>query len=300
MTSKTAQSGFTLTELLVGTSIFSLVMIGLISFSSFAIRMISRNLATNRTHEVVRISDLQLLRHLHEAGSAFRLVTFDGTTYTDASPAATADVDATSGRLISTRENGVRFRRLGGGPYKLTANTTAASTDLSFNFAINGQVPYVPQAGDKVVIPLIAREYDITAVPVVPSTGSPVGTVTVSSAGGIGFTLNATAAGNVTTAYFYPSAAFTVWNGQLRYHKDFSGSRKSTFTLVRDNITSPRPFALLYPTGGGPTDGLNLRISLEAYDGSHSARQFTNGTTTLQAVIPTRTAPTAISSTNSY
>ena len=295
-------NGFTLVELLVGTSVFSLVMVGLISFSAFAIRMVSRNLATNRTHEVVRISDLQFLRHLHEAGSAFRLVDFNGTTYTDAAPTATTDLDASSNpsRNISTRANGVRFRRLGGGPYRLTADTTSSSTTLSFNFAVNGQVPYVPKVGDKLVIPLIAREFDISAVPVPPTTGAPIGTVTIANAGGLGFTLNATVAWNVTTGYFYPSAAFTVWDGRLRYHNDFSGSRKSDFTVVRDNVTSPRPFALLYPSLAGATDGLNLRISLEAYDGQYTARQFTNGTTTLQAVIPTRTAPTPISSTNSY
>jgi hypothetical protein len=282
--------------MLVAASVFSLVLLSLYGFSSFALRMVSRNLATNHTHEVVRFSDLQLKRYLHEAGSAFRLVNFDGTTYTDLTPTATADTDTSSGLLVSTRGNGVRFRRLGGGPYRLTASTTSSSTDLSFNFSTNGQVPYVPKVGDKFVIPVIAREFDITAVPTTPTTGSPVGTVRIAS--GLGFTLNATAAGNVTTAYFYPSAAFTVWNGNLRYHEDFSGTRKANFTVVRGNVTSPRPFALLFPTGGGSSDGLKLRVSLEAYDGAYSARLFSNGTTTLQAVIPTRSAPTPISSTN--
>lgn len=292
--------GFTLLELLVAAVVISLVLLGLYSFSAFALRMVSRNLATNHTHEVIRISDLRLTRNLHEAGSAFRLFDFNGSTYTDASPTATTDTDSSSGLLISTRANGVRFRRLGGGPCRLTASTTSASTDLTFDFSSNGQVPYIPQVGDKFVIPVIAREFDISAVPAPPSSGSPTGTVRISDAGGLGFTLNATGAGNVTTAYFYPSAAFTVWNGSLRYHEDFTGSRRDNFVVVRNNITSPRPFALLFPAGGGTTDGLKLRVSLEAYDGSHSARRFSSGTTTLLAVIPTRTAPTPISSTNSY
>jgi prepilin-type N-terminal cleavage/methylation domain-containing protein len=292
--------GFTLVEMLVAASVFSLVLLSLYGFSAFALRMVSRNLATNHTHEVVRISDLRLMRHLHEAGSAFRLVNFDGTTYTDVAPTATADTDTSTGLLVSTRANGVRFRRLGGGPYRLTASTTSSSTDLSFDFRTNGQVTYVPQVGDKFVIPVIAREFDISAVPTVPSSGSPVGTIRIADAGGLGFTLNATGAGNVTTGYFYPSAAFTVWNGSLRYHDDFSGARRANFNVVRRNITSPRPFALLFPTGGGSSDGLKLRVSLEAYDGAYSARLFSNGATTLQAVIPTRTAPTPISSTNSY
>lgn len=293
------KAGFTLVELLVGASVISLVMLGLMSFSAFAVRMVSRNLATNRTHEVVRISDLNLLRHLHEAGSSFRLLNFDGTNYTDATPTVTTDTDAASGKLISTRANGVRFRRLGGGPYRLTSNVNSSSTNLSFHFAVNGQVPYAPKVGDKLVIPLIGREYDISAVPVSPTVGSPVGTITISDSGGVGFSLQVTGGTYITTAYFYPSAAFTVWNGRLRYHNDFTGARRANFTVVRDNITSPSPFALLFPSATGSSDGLSLRVSLEAYDGSYSARMFTNGATTLQAVIPTRSAPTAVSSTNS-
>jgi len=292
-------AGFTLVELLIGASIFSLVTIGVITFTFFSSRMVARNLATNRTHEVIRISDLQFLRYLHESGSAFRLLNFNGTTYPDATPTATSDVDATSGRTVSTRANGVRFRRLGGGPYRLAANTTSGSRNLQFNFSVNGQVPYVPQVGDKLVLPLIAREYDISAVPVVPTASLPTGTVTIADAAGIGFTLDATTAGNVTTGYFYQSVAFTVWNGQLRFHPDFSGARRAQWTLVRSDITSPLPFALIFPAGGGTTpDGLNLRVSLEAYDGAYTARQFTNGTTTLHTVIPTRTSPTPVSSTN--
>lgn len=292
-------AGFTLVEMLVGSSILSLVFLGVVSVSFFSSRMVARNLATNRTHDVVRMSDLQFLRYLHESGSAFRLLNFDGTSYTDLTPTATTDVDATSGRTVSTRANGVRFRRLGGGPYRLTANTTSSSTNLTFNFSVGGQVAYVPKVGDKLVLPLIAREYDITAVPVVPTAGAPTGTVTISGSAGLGFTLDATTAGNVTTAYFYESVAFIVWGGQLRFHNDFSGTRRGQFTLVRSDITSPQPFALLFPAAGGTTpDGLNLRVSLEAHDGMHSARQFTNGTATLHTVIPTRTSPTPISSTN--
>ena len=292
-------AGFTLVEMLMAISIFTVVTAGLVSFSSFTTRTIARNLATNRTHETVRISNLQFLRYFHESASAFRLLDFNGTTYTDTTPAGTSDQDATTGRYASTRSNGVRFRRLAGGPFRFTANTTTGSTNLSFDFGVNGQVPYVPNVGDKLVIPLVSREFDISAVPTVPTAGSPTGTVTIADAGGLGFTINATAAGNTTTAYFYRSTAFTVWNDTLRYHNDFTGARKPNFTVVRTNVTSPKPFSLLYTSPTGTTDGLSVRISLEAHDGDYSARRFANGTATLQAVIPTRFLPTPITSTNS-
>jgi hypothetical protein len=282
----------------VATSIFSLVLAGLAAFSAFSIRMISRNLATNHTHEVVRISDLQFLRYLHEAGSAFQLVNFDGTNYTDFNPAVTTDVDGATGRFVSERANGVRFRQLGGGPFRLTADTSATNRTLSFNFLGADSDPYIPKVGDKLLLPLIGRECEISAVSSTPTVSNPISQITIADTGGLGFSLNATATGNITTGYIYRSAAFTVWGNTLRYHSDFASTRKSNFTVVRQNITSPKPFGLLYTNGSA--DDLNLRISLEAYDGAYSARLFSNGATTLQALIPTRTVPPLVNKTNSY
>lgn len=292
MTTKSASQltrspgGFTLVEVFVATSVFSLVMIGLFSFTAFSMRMVSRNLATNRTHEVVRMSNLQFLRYIHEASSPFTLVNYNGTNYSDVtSPAATTDVETMSGRLITARSNGVRFRRFAGGPYKLKSDVGLNTTTLAFDFSVNGAVPYIPAVGDKLSLPVIDKVAEITAVSGTPTTGAPIVNITIAS--GLGYTLNATNPANITTGYFYSASAFTVWDGQLRYHKDFSGSRKNSYVQVRDSITSPLPFGLLYRTGSATVDNTSLRVSLEAYDGSFSARAFTNGTTTLKITIPT-------------
>lgn len=294
----THTSAFTLVELLISAAIFSGVTIAVLAFGATSTRLIARNLATNHSHESMRITDQTLLSDLHDSASPFRLLDFDGTNYTDADPTATTDKDAYTQQYASTRSNGVRFRQLAGGPYKFSADAKASDTSLKLDFGVGGKVPYVPQVGDKIALPLLAREFDITAVTKTPAVGSTGGTITISEPNGLGFTIDATTAGNITTAYFYRSVAFTVYGGNLRFHENFTGANKGTFKIIRDKITSPKPFAVLFAEDAPLSDGLNLRISLEFYDRSYSARRFTSGTVTLQATIPPRTRPTPISSTN--
>ena len=284
--------------MMISIGIFSLVSLALLAFGATSSRLIARNLATNHSHETMRISDLELAHDLHNSASAFRLIDFDGTTYTDSSPTATTDRDTTGQLSISTRSNGVRFRELAGGPYRFSSDAKATDTKLKFDFGVGGKLPYVPQAGDKIAIPLIAREFDITAVVKAPTAGNTNGTVTISDSTGLGFTIDATTAGNITTAYFYREVAYTVYGGQLRFHANYTGASKGSYTVVRDKITSPKPFALLFTPGSSISDGLALRISLEAYDSSFSARKFTGGTVTLQTIVPPRNVPTPVSSTN--
>ena len=292
------QQAFTLAELIVATAVFAGVTVALMTFSQTTLRLFARNLSVNHSHDSVRIADQQILRDLHNAASNFRLMSFDGTTYTDVTPSVTTDVDKLTGKLISTRGNVVRFRVLAGGPYKMNANATPASTNLSIDFSVGTTLPYVPQVGDKVVLPLISREYGITAVPTVPTTGSRTGVITINDTGGLGFTVDATTAGNVTTAYFYREVAYSVWGGALRYHKNFNSTNKTSWVQVRDRITSTQPFGLLYPTAASLVETAALRVSLETYDPNYTGRKFSNGTATLQAVIPPLNIPTPISSTD--
>ena len=289
---------FTIVELIVATAVFAGVTVALMTFSQTSLRLFARNLSVNHSHEAVRTADLQMLRDLHDSASAFRLMNFNGTTYTDLNPAVTTDVDPLTQKFISTRGNAVRFRRLAGGPYKITANTTPVSTNLTVDFSVGTTLPYVPQVGDKIVLPLISREFGITAVPTVPTSGSRTGVVTIDDTGGVGFTIDATTAGNVTTAYCYREVAYSVFGGTLRYHKNFTSTNKTSFVQVRDKVTSTQPFGLLYPTATAQVETAALRISLEAYDPNYTGRRFSNGTATLQAVIPPLNIPTPISKTD--
>ncbi|EDY18600.1 hypothetical protein CfE428DRAFT_3985 [Chthoniobacter flavus Ellin428] len=293
------RSAYTLVELLVAMAIFSMVSVGLFAFASASLRMVGRNLATNHTHEVMRISDQELLYNLHASASAFQLITFDGTNYADASPTVTADQDPFTQQYISTRTNGVRFRLSASGPYKITSvsnDTKNQATTFTLDLSVNNTGQFTPavEVGDKLVIPLISHEYDVTAASITGTTA----TVTVTPL--LGFTIQPTIPGNFTTAYLYREVAYTVYNNQLRYHADYTGKNKSKYVLVRDKITSPKPFAVLFATATSPSSTcLNLRFSLEFYDTNYSSKKYTSGTATLQAIIPPRVQPTDVTSTNS-
>jgi len=289
---------FTLAEMMVALAVFATVSLGLFTFTATSLRLVGRNLATNHSHGNMRVSDQELLYNLHASASPFVLITYNGTAYADATATSTSDVDAFTQQNISNRTNGVRFRLAGGGPYQLTASTTSASTSLTFNFGVGSAVPYVPEVGDKVVLPLLSSSFDITAVTQTPTVANPTGIITISAP--LGFAVNTTTAGNVTTGYFYREVAYTVYNNQLRYHANYTGSNQGNYTIVRDDVTSPNPFALLFAPSAPTSTGLNLRLSLEFYDiDYYSARNYKNGTVTLQAVIPPRAQPPDVTQTNS-
>lgn len=285
-------------ELLAAAAVFGSITVALMLYTSTSARMVGRNLATNHSHENIRVASQRIMDTLHDAASPFVLVNFDGTNYSDATTSATADVDLYTSRNIGTRANGVRFYLLAGGPYKLTQTALPTTTDLRFDFSSGGQVPYQPIVGDRIVIPLISREFQITMVVTAPTPSAPTGVVRINDTNGVGFQLTV-GTGNCTPAYFYRKSAFTVYQNQLRFHKTFEGAAKADFIVVRNDITSPKPFGLLYDSATAPSsDGRQLRMSLETTDGSYSNRAFGSSTTTLVGVVPQRTLPLQLNSTD--
>ena len=123
-------------------SLFAGVTVALLTFGQTSLRLVMRNLATNHSHESARISELKMLKDCHESASAFRLFTFDGSNYVDSTPVATSNEEPLTQRLVSSRANGVRFRKLGGGPYQLKANTLPASTSLTFDFGVGNPTSF--------------------------------------------------------------------------------------------------------------------------------------------------------------
>ena len=284
---------FTLVEMLLTLGLVGVVGLTLLIFTFAASRFAARNLATNHSHEATRLSSQTLLKELRDSASSFRLFNANGTTYTEVPAAATSELDTLSKEYVSNRTNGVRFRQLMGGPFTLTTSTTPTANVLTFDFRTGVASTYVPIVGDKLVLPLISREYDITAV---SGSFAPSGTVTISPE--IGYTLNTTSP-NLITGYFYRRVAFTVADNELRYHDNFTGANRSNYRVVRTGVTSPKPFSLLFPTPSAlSTDALQLRVSMEFTDLGYSARKFGNGTTTLYSVFPPRNQPTAITATN--
>lgn len=279
---------------MVATGLFGIVASALVIFTSTSVRLVIRNLSTNHSHDVVRVGGAKVLADLHAASSRYRLMSFNGTSYTDATPVVTSDQDVLTQQYVSSRTNGVRFYRNAGGPFKISSNVSSSATSLDFDFSVGGIVTYVPQTGDRVRLPLLDREFGISAVTVVPTNGSPQGRITIDDPDGVGFTIT-TGTGMETIGYFYRKAAYTVFNQELRYHENFQGSQAGIYKVVRSNVTSPKPFGLLYPTSTSLTsDALNLRVSLESADADYSQRAMLGSTVTLQTVIPARTQPPEI------
>lgn len=306
--SRRSHSAFTLVEVLIAAVIAAALGVGLLLYSTFATRLISGNMATNHSHDTVRVSIERMMYDMHGAASSLRLVNFDGTTYTDATPTATSDQDPLSGQYLSTRHNAVRYYKYSGGPYKLLGDAAGSSplpstaTVLQFEFGplVGGNLPYVPSVGDKMQLPLISREFTITAVNVAPTTSNTKGTVTLDTAVGfILYTVGPTPSGvanPITTGLFYEKVGYSVWNNELRYHKTFPPATASDTMVLRGNVTSTKPFSVLFPTTTGLSDNLNLRVSLESYDLYFGLKIFQNSTTTLQSVLPSRTQPATLNS----
>ncbi len=286
------RGAFTIVEMLVSAGLFSMVAMGLMAFTVFSMRLIARNLATNHGHEAARTSTQRMLADLHEAASPFRLINFDGSSFSDLTPAVSADQDPFTSQYLSTRANGVRFRSLVSEPCRLAAATTPNSTELTFEFG-----SYVPQTGDKVAIPLISRQFDIVTVTAAPSGPNGLGRIQIGTGTkpeAIGFTM-AVGGENYTTGHFFRQVAYTVFNNVLRFHRNYPSSASADSSEVHGNVTSPSPFALLYEKANSlSSDGLNLRVSLETYDLSYSARAFSSAATTHQTIIPPRNQPALI------
>lgn len=310
-TSSIRTLAFTLVEMMMASGAFAIFSAGIMMYASSALQMSARNLATNHSHETARGSLQRLLSEVHQSASRFQLINFNGTSYTDVDATVTGDRDAYTQQFISARANGVRFLRLAGGPYKLTGNglsSTVATTDSTLEFDFTGS-SYLPSLGDKLQIPLITREFQVVAPAPRHTTGGKW-VVTLSSA--VGFSIitssGVTASGidlpnPVVVGVFYQRVGYTVWNNELRFHPHLTNppypaavASTDVPTVIRRNVTSPKPFGLLFPAASGSlSDACNLRVSLESYDTQYSARLFLNGTTTLQAVIPSRNQPPILS-----
>jgi prepilin-type N-terminal cleavage/methylation domain-containing protein len=283
--SRNHRRGFTLVEMMLVLGLVGVVGLGLLMFTFASSRFVARNLATNHSHEATRLSSQTLLKELHEAASAFELINAAATTFAEVSAATTSEVDKLTSQNVSTRTNGVRFRQLVAGPIALTANTTPEDLTLTFNFSGG---TYVPMVGDRLTLPLIAREYGITSV-----SGNTVGIHEK-----LGFTLN-TASPNIVTGYFYRKVALTVFNNELRYHDAINFPNLGSSRVVRGGVTSPKPFSVFFPDATGTqSDKSELRVSMEFTDLDYSARRFGNGTTTLYTVFPPRTVPVPIRTQN--
>lgn len=261
----------------------------MLAFSASGMRLIACNFAVNDTHEWARRSGQRFWLDLHNSATAFRLFNCSGpagTVFTDIIARPTTDRDPWTNRFLSQPANGVRFRRVAGGPFRIISNVN----DLTGNrmtFRLSGG--FVPQVGDVVSVPLIDKELKVEQVVSASSTQCEVRFDKE-----INSKLPDTA-NNLALGTFYRRAAFSVFGRELRYHRNFSGAAAAEFTVVARNVASTVPFAVLHDALPD-SDGLTLHVSLETGDAPRAALRFGATTTRLQAGVPPRVTPTILSS----
>ena len=85
--------GFTFLELAVAGGLFSVTAAVLVTFLVISSRFISRNFATNHSHETTRTAAQRMLRDLLDSGSPFALLNCTGTNGTTFTPLASAVTD---------------------------------------------------------------------------------------------------------------------------------------------------------------------------------------------------------------
>jgi prepilin-type N-terminal cleavage/methylation domain-containing protein len=181
------RSGFTLVEMMISLAVFSMLMLGLLYYTTMISHMIARNMTVNHSHDTNRVMIERAWNDLHVSATNFVLVSFDGANYTDVSPTYSGGSDTdfyfyspTPYLINDNRANGVRFMVPMGAPYQITGdgngnNTVAAtSTSVQLNILAGG---YIPVVGDKIQIPIVNQTFDIiTPAPASTGTGLNGGT----------------------------------------------------------------------------------------------------------------------------
>ena len=221
------RGGFTLVELLIGSTIGILVSVGVFAFIDTGSMLTARNLSVNLTSNSMRTALDRLENTIQQAATNPRLMDTAGAAVTGNGPAA-----------------GVRFDRFVGGPVVVNpGSTTLASSATSFTIRYAQASSPAPSAGDIIRLdgtaltlrPRIASVTSNTAV----SAGMRDAAVTLTAA--LGTTVTSTTglrAGLVRDVAF---AVMPAGGGrELRQFHDMAGTTNlndaSRFSVVTDQI----------------------------------------------------------------
>jgi hypothetical protein len=287
--------GVTLFETVVSVGILMLVSTGIYLLLSQSSRMTGRVIATNMSHLNVRKGYNAISDILKESGSAYVLINRSGSGFVDVQATGTTTREPMTNRFLSNRANGVRFRRFAGGPFLLNASTTPTSISLTFRFdPINGQDVYLPQPGDRLVLPLVAQELAVLSVTTQPTATDRRGTIVVDR--GVGFTLTPSTT-NLITGRFYRSSALAVVNNSILYYPSFTLATPGSSRVLGTGVRSVSPFALVVPTSTTTvSSGVELHAALGIHDQSRARWARNSALATINSVISPRLYPTPIAS----
>lgn len=221
------QSGFTLVEMLIGSTIGVIVSLGVFAFIDTGSMLTARNLAVNLTSNSMRGTLDRIENLIQQADTLPQLIDTSGSTVAGTGPAA-----------------GVRFDLFAGGPVVVNPGTqTLASTVTSFTIRYAQASSRAPMAGDILRLdgtadslrPRINSVTSNTAL----SAGMREATVTLTAA--LGTAVSATTA---LRANIVRQVALVVMPGgagrQLRYFTDMAGTTNmndaTKYAVLTDQI----------------------------------------------------------------
>jgi len=145
LTTRSHKRAFTLVEMGISTSIFSVVGLTLCSLVNTTTILGAKNTALNTAHQQARTAMVQMLQDLHSSVSLPSLVDANGNTVSGAGPAA-----------------GIAFQQWSSGPHKIKFDASTSQNQITVTLTPNGGPVRV--AGQRLIVPTHQIEDDITAV----------------------------------------------------------------------------------------------------------------------------------------
>ena len=208
------RSGFTLIEVLVAVAVFALAMGVLVALIRSGLVLYAKNSAVNIAHQQARQALDRIEKDIHDAMSLPALIDASRTLVDGVGPA-----------------EGVSFIRQAG-PTCIVAADALANQNV---VQVSGLGSYVPQVGQRLLIPTYQIEGDITAV-----SGS---SITIAS--NLGVPLKSTNNGSSTNVQVYIGdlIGYVIVGSELRYYPNIA---TSNYTVLARFMTNPTPFGAPY------------------------------------------------------
>jgi prepilin-type N-terminal cleavage/methylation domain-containing protein len=263
MKSRKSIKAFTLIELLMAATVFSLIGGIIYYILNTGIILFAKNTAINMAHQQARTAVIQMESDLHSAISLPQLIDANRAAVSGTGPAA-----------------GISFQTFAAGPFKVAARADAGANSISVALG-----SYQPKAGQRLIIPTHQIELDIASnvsgsgtrsIPLVSPTTNAV-EVQLDDAG--------TLVSVDVIAFITDRISYVVVDRELRY---FGRQNSASYTVMANDITSPTPFSTPTTPAGAPFYRFVAAINLSTADATATARGFKSANMFLNAQVPCR------------
>jgi type II secretory pathway pseudopilin PulG len=257
LTTRSHKRAFTLVEMGISTSIFSVVGLTLCSLVNTTTILGAKNTALNTAHQQARTAMVQMLQDLHSSVSLPSLVDANGNTVSGAGPAA-----------------GIAFQQWSSGPHKIKFDASTTQNQITVTLTPNGGP--VPVAGQRLIVPTHQIEDDITAV-----SGSGTDR-TITLAHNLPVAVSGTDTYSIV-CFITDRCSYTINSGNLEWR---GPTTKKSFAVLNSDITSSTPFSTPLTTAGALYYRFTSAIDLSTADPAYSNRNFKSANIFLNAQVP--------------